>query len=118
MEGQDCEDPRGLPDRRDRMVSFSALKGQKGRWVTLGLRASLGLADRKDGKVTPGTVSAQKVTSSSGGSRGSQDPRACLASTGSQGEKEAKETPASTASLGSPGSRAPPATRDLPGPKG
>lgn len=64
MEGQDSRDPQGLPDRRDQMGSFSALKEQKGRWATLGLLASLGLADRKDGKGTPGTVSARRAISS------------------------------------------------------
>lgn len=118
MEGQDSQDPQGLPDHRDQTVSFSALKEQKGRWATLGLLASLGFADRKDGKVTLGTVSAQRVISSSRGSRGCQAPRAFPASVESQGRKGAKETPASTASLGFPGSRAPLATLDLPGPKG
>ena len=56
-------------------------------------------------QVTLGTVRAQKVTSSSGASRGHQDPRAFQASTGSLGRKGARETPASMASLGSQGSR-------------
>lgn len=87
-------------------------------WATLALLVSRGLADRKAGKVTLGTVSAQKATSSSGASRGHQDPRAFQASTGSLGRKGARETPASMASLGSQGSRAPLATSGLQGPKG
>lgn len=118
MESQGFKDHQGPLDHLDPMVSFTALKEEKERRAFLGLLVSLGLVDRKDGKVMMETVNAQKVISSSGVFRGCQDPKAFQASMGSQGRKGAKETPASTASLVSQGSREPPVTLDLLDPKG
>lgn len=115
MESLGFKDHQGPPDHLDPMVSFTALKEEKERQDLLGLLVSLGLVDRKDGKVMMETANAR--ISSSGVFRGYQDPRASQASMGSQGRKGAKETLASTASLDSQGSRELPVTLGLLDPK-
>lgn len=115
MENLGFKDHQGPPDHLDPMVSFTALKEEKERQDLLGLLVSLGLVDRKDGKVMMETANAW--ISSSVVFQGYQDPRAFQASMGNQGRKGAKETPASTASLDSQGSRELPVTLDLLDPK-
>lgn len=99
------QEPPGLPDHLDQMVTCLVLKEQKDVWATLGLPVSQELEGRKDGKVTLGTVNVQKVTSSSGVFQDCQDPKVSRVSMGNQGRKGTKETPDSTASLGSQDSR-------------
>lgn len=115
--GQGSEVPQGSRDHLAQTVSFSALKEQRAGWATQDLLVSPGLADRKDGKAMPATVSVQRVTSSLGVFRGHQDPRAFPAPMGNQGGKAARETPASMASPGSQDSREPLVVLALPGPK-
>lgn len=115
MESQGTKDSQGLLDPLDQMVSFLALKEHQERRAFLGLLVSLGLVDRKDGKVMKGTVNA--MISSLGVSRGCQDRRASQAPVGSPGRKDSKETLAITASLGSQGSRESLVTLDLLDPK-
>lgn len=117
LEIQVPKDPEGLPDHLDRMVSLLALKEDPGRRALLGPRVSPGFADRKDGKVIPGTVKCAQVISSSRLFRGCQDRRVYQASAGSRGRKGSKETLAITAPLGSQGSRESLVTLDLPDPK-
>lgn len=77
---------RGPPDHLDQTVSFLALKEDPGRRALLGPPVSLGLVDRKDGKVMLGTVNAQMI-SSSRLCQGCQDRRAYRASAGSRGRE-------------------------------
>lgn len=104
-ESQGPKDSRGPPDHLDRTVSSLALKEDQERRALLGPPVSLGLADRKDGKVKSGTVKYAQAISSSRLSRGCQDRRAYQASAGSRGRKGFQETLAITAPLGSQGSR-------------
>lgn len=62
MESQGTEDSQGPPDHLGQMVTFSALKEKKESRAFLGLLVSLGLVDRKDGKVMKGSVSAQLIS--------------------------------------------------------
>lgn len=114
--GQDLQDSKGLRDHGDQMVSFLALKEHQDRRAFLGLQVSLGLEDRKDGKVIMGTVNVPMI-SSSGVFQDHLDPGASQAPMGSQGGKGSKETLAITAHLGSKGSRDPLVTSDLLDPK-
>lgn len=113
---QDLQDSKGLLDHGGPMVSFLALKEHQDRRAFLGLQVSLGLEDRKDGKVILGTVNVPMINSS-GVFRDHLDPGASQASMGSQEGKGSKETLASTAHQGSQGSREPLVTSDLLDPK-
>lgn len=62
MESQGSEDSPGPPDHLGQTVSFSALKEEKDSRAFLGLLVTLGLVDRKDGKVMMGTVNAPVIS--------------------------------------------------------
>lgn len=113
---QGPQESQGLQDHGDQMGSFLALKEDQGRRALLGLQGSLGLADRKDGKVIMGTVNVPMI-SSSGVFQDHLDPGASQASMGIQEGKGSKETLASMGPLGSQGSREPLVTSDLLDPK-
>lgn len=117
MESPVSQEPPGLPDHLDQMVTCLVLKEQKDAGATLGLPVSQELGGRKDGKVTLGTVNVQKVISSSGFFRDCQDPKVSRVSMGNQGRRGTKETPDNTASLGSQGSRESLASSVLLGPR-
>lgn len=85
-ESQGPKASRGPPDHLDQTVSFLALKEDPERRALLGPPVSLGLADRKDGKVMSGTVNAQMIRSSRL-CQGCQDQRVYPASAGSRGRE-------------------------------
>lgn len=116
MEAQGSKDPQDSQGYLDQMVFFLDLKEQQEQWATQALLGSLGLVDRKDGKVMPGTVDVREI-SSSGVFQGCQDPRASPVPMENQGRKGIKATRASTVSLVSQGSRESLVILDLLGPK-
>lgn len=61
-ESQGPKASRGPQDHLDQTVSFLALKEDLERRALLGPPVSLALADKKDGKVMPGTVNAQMIS--------------------------------------------------------
>lgn len=61
-ESQGSEDSQGPLDHLGQMVSFSALKEETESQAFRDLLVSLGLVDRKDGKVMMGIVNAQVIS--------------------------------------------------------